>query len=123
MISEFYGPKAEAEVKVNELLKLPATGKEQDWEYELADPKRIDEMFSVYKLKDLNVDCKCAIALLTISSMQEADELGILSETQIQQASELFVNNKIVLERMAFYWIKLGKASNLDLIKRILCVW
>lgn len=58
MSREFYGPKAGAEGIINRLLNLPTTGKEQDWEIELADPTKIDEMLDVLELSNIDFETK-----------------------------------------------------------------
>lgn len=46
MAREFYGATVEAQRAINKLLALPASGREQDWEVELADPHRVEEMLA-----------------------------------------------------------------------------
>ena len=120
MSNKFYGPKAEAEKVINQLLALPATGNEQDWEFELADPARIDEMLNTFESKELDLESKSALALLILSSIEEADEAGTLQRTQVMRTNHLFVSDDTVRSRMLFYWIDLGKATNIELMKEIL---
>ncbi|MGZ4982139.1 MAG: hypothetical protein ACXWAB_11915 [Methylobacter sp.] len=120
MSNKFYGPTAEAENAINQLLQLPATGKEQDWEFELANPSKIDEMFDAFESKKLDLDSKSALALLIISSIEEAYESETLDETKVLRASALFASDDEVRSRMLFYWIELQRASNLALVKKII---
>lgn len=120
MSSEFYGPKINAEIVINQLLRLPATGNEQDWEFELADATKIDEMIDVFLSSNLDLDCKSALALLIISSMEEADQACTLDDAQIVRMSQLLANDNEVRNRMHFYWIEQEKTSNITLVNRIL---
>lgn len=120
MSRDFYGPKADAESVINKLLNLAATGKEQDWEFELADPARIDEMLDALESNDIDFECKSALALLVISSMEEAYEAGMLDDEQVRRAYKFFVNSNDVRERMYYYWLELGRANDVDLIIRII---
>ncbi|MDT4329318.1 hypothetical protein ACQE3E_07125 [Methylomonas sp. MED-D] len=120
MSREFYGPKADAESVINQLLSLPATGREQDWEIELADPARIDEMLDILESKDIDFECKSALALLAISSMEEANEAGMLEAAQVRRAYQLFFKRDELRERMCFYWIELGRANNIELVKSVI---
>jgi hypothetical protein len=36
------------------MLRLPATGAEQDWEIELADPSRVDEFVALFRRAELD---------------------------------------------------------------------
>lgn len=119
MTREFYGPKADAELIINELFNLPASGKEQDWEIELADPERIDEMLDVLELNEMNFDCKSALCLLIVSSIEEANEAGMLNDLHVQRVSKIFSMNYDLREMMWFYWIHLGRARNINLIKNL----
>jgi len=120
MSREFYGPKADAESTINQLLSLPATGREQDWEVELADPGRINEMLDALEYKDMNFESQSALALLVISSMEEANVAGTLGDVQVRRASQLLASRNDVRERMCFYWIELGRANDIHLVKRII---
>jgi len=119
MPNEFYGPTKESEKKINLLLRLPASGDEQDWEFELADLSKIDQMIEVFISENLDLEAKSALAVLLISSMQDADEAGVLREDQIRRAKLLLSENGDVLSRMRFYWIKLKIANNLKLLENI----
>ncbi|MDD5113086.1 MAG: hypothetical protein PHC94_03645 [Methylobacter sp.] len=120
MSIKFYGPTAGAEAIINQLLKLPATGKEQDWEFEFANPTKIEEMLDVFTSKELDLESKSALALLIISSMEEAEEAGTLDSALIFRATQLIAINDEVRNRMYFYWIELGRANNVVLVKKLI---
>lgn len=71
---EYFFLTSEAIAKVNVLFSLPATGSEQDWEIELADPTRTGEFFNALELNIAlgDKDIEAAIAALFISSADEA---------------------------------------------------
>ena len=56
---------------VSRKLRLPFQGTEQDWEVELADPKRIDEFVAFYKKTFLSVHRKRALMALILASYDE----------------------------------------------------
>ena len=120
MFYEYYGPTAEAEYAINQIMNLPATGKEQDWEIELSDPERIDEMLDILENKILDLENQSALSLLLIGSMEEAGKSGMLHNRQIQRAFKFFQENNKVRGRMCFYWLALGQGDDVDLLKRIL---
>lgn len=120
MSDEFYGPRKDAEGVINRLLGLPATFREQDWEFELADPARINDMLDMLESVDIDLECVSALALLTISSMEEASALGLLEGAQIRRAAKIFEGRGDVRERMRYYWIGLKRANNEDLIRKII---
>ncbi|MBK9946228.1 MAG: hypothetical protein IPP12_03450 [Nitrospira sp.] len=119
MSNKFYGVTREAEKTINLLLNLPASGDEQDWEIELADPSKIDQMLDAFESEGLNFECKSALALLLISSIQDAEEAGALSADQIRRTMQLLSKDGEVLSRMRFYWIELKMASKVRLLDNI----
>ena len=63
--------KKEAIESLNEKLSLQATGIEQDWEVELADPNRVHEFISYYKKYPLTSDEKKALMSLILASYDD----------------------------------------------------
>lgn len=116
MTNEYYGATRDAENTINSLLGLPANGDEQDWEFELADPSKIDRMIEVLAHEQLDLECKSALALLLISSIQDAEELGMLRADQMRGVTELLLKDGNLLSRMHFYWIELKKSRNVELL-------
>jgi hypothetical protein len=117
---EFYGAKGGAIDAVNQLLALPASGREQDWEFELADPSKIDAMLQALSTGTFDFETKSALALLLISSMEEASELGLLHEKQVAGACEALAADSGLKDRMKFYWVDLGRSDNPDLVRTVL---
>jgi hypothetical protein len=123
MENEFYGAKAYAQDQINILLNLSATGVEQDWEIELADASRVDEMVDVFEAQaELDMEGKCALALLIISSMEEAHEAGILKNSSVEKMANMLLKNPAVHAKMNFYWMGPAKLVNTDLAKRIFSI-
>ena len=114
MTNEYYGATRDAENTINSLLGLPANGDEQDWEFELADPSKIDRMIEVLAHEQLDLECKSALALLLISSIQDAEELGMLRADQMRGVTELLLKDGNLLSRMHFYWIELKNHATLN---------
>lgn len=104
MTKEFYGATVEAQHTVNKLLALPASGREQDWEFELADPNRIEDMLRVLS-GELSYDERCALALLTIASIEEAVEAEIIDSNVVERAKVMLKSDRDVFSSMRFYWI------------------
>ncbi len=73
-------PSNSAKEFLNSFLKLPATGKEQDWEIELSNPNRLLEFIIFLEKTDLSYDQKQALIALILASFEDADWQGILTE-------------------------------------------
>lgn len=120
MTREFYGATVEAQRAINKLLALPASGREQDWEIELADPRRIGEMLAIAADGGLNLDERRALALLTIASIDEAADAGEVNHQDIEQANLILGQDDEVRDAMTFYWIDQNRASDAETVKKIL---
>ena len=120
MAREFYGATVEAQHAINKLLALPASGREQDWEVELADPHRIGEMLTVASDSSLNLDERCALALLTIASIDESADAGEVNPKDVERAKSILKQDDQVRDAMIFYWIDQNRASNEETVKKIL---
>ena len=55
--------------KLENLLALPASGYEQDWEVELADASRVGEFLEAYETAPLTTDDKVALMALILASV------------------------------------------------------
>lgn len=74
-------PTKEAITSLNRVLSLPATGREQDWDVELADPARASEFITYLENQSLNGDEKRALMALILGSLDDlAHEEGIAPE-------------------------------------------
>jgi hypothetical protein len=119
-INEYYGPTAADEQEVNRLLALTATGREQDWEIELADPGKLDEMLSLLEGQHLNGNVKAALCLLMLSSFDAEFDSGEVNVERLYRAADLLRQDAYVLERMRFYWLDLQRANHMDAMKELL---
>lgn len=119
MTVEFYGPTVRAVAEINKLLGLHATGREQDWEFEFADPTRIQEMLNLLEHENIDDECRSALALLMIASMEEATALEPRDEAR---AASWFSLNERVRKQMHFYWIDLDRTANAESTARVLGV-
>jgi hypothetical protein len=117
MADEFYGPTVRAVANINRLLGLVATGREQDWEFEFADPKRIQEVLDLLLGGQLDDERQSAAALLMLASI---DEAGFMEPISRMHAAEWFLLNDKIRRQMQFYWIHLKRAEHVDLIKWVL---
>ena len=64
-------PTKEAMAALNQALRLPATGREQDWDIELADPDRVDEFVAYFESHALNEGEKHALMALILGSLED----------------------------------------------------
>jgi hypothetical protein len=54
--------------RLTAMLRLPATGAEQDWEMELADPSRVDEFVALFDRLELEAEDRKALMALVLGS-------------------------------------------------------
>jgi hypothetical protein len=101
----YYGATAQAQKVINQLLSLPATGREQDWEVEFADPLRILEMLDISRMRALDLEERCALFVLILASVDEL-ERGPSGDHLVRQIREILQEDEGVLEAMRFYWIQ-----------------
>jgi hypothetical protein len=73
MDEPYHWPDANAVRTLNSLLKLPATGREQDWEIEMAEIGRMPEMLALLNGATLDLECRSALALLMLHALDFAD--------------------------------------------------
>ena len=64
-------PTKEAMAALNQALRLPATGQEQDWDIELADPDRVGEFVAYFERHALSEGEKHALMALILSSLED----------------------------------------------------
>ena len=119
-INEYYGPAAADEQEVNRLLALTATGREQDWEIELADPSRLDEMMYLLESKHLSEKLKTALCLLMLASFDAEFDSGEFNAERMRRAADLLRQDLHVLERMRFYWLNLQRTNHMEAMKTLL---
>ncbi len=64
-------PTKEAMAALNQALRLPATGQEQDWDIELADPDRVDEFVACFESHTSSEGEKHALMALILGSLED----------------------------------------------------
>lgn len=101
--NEYDWPAREATEAVKRLLNLPATGHEQDWEIELADPARLDDILrALATTRDF--ETRCALALLSIAALEDAADAGPPDAALVRQARALIAAEQRLHDRMRYYW-------------------
>ena len=105
MKAGYYWPDTQAVVAINALLSLPATGREQDWELELSDPDRLDEMLDLLDRGDLGLEERSALALLAMFSLESAAELNYSRRRYLtRRVRQVLLRDRVVHVRMRSYW-------------------
>jgi len=94
--------------RVNAMFRLPASGKEQDWEVELADPERRQEFFDALTLDALAHDpeTEAAVAALFIASADDAIGAGQFSKGEDEAAREYFQRKPELRDKMSRLWFQ-----------------
>jgi len=84
--------------KLEDLLALPASGHEQDWDVELADASRLGDFLDAYETAPLSPDDKVALMALILASTDR-----YLGETH--HAPEQWARISVLLaEHRALHW-------------------
>ncbi|MBT9457268.1 MAG: hypothetical protein IV097_11670 [Burkholderiaceae bacterium] len=120
MSSEYFGATASAEQEVNIMLGILATGREQDWEIEFADVRKIDLMLDALENQSLSLDVKSALCLLIVSSFEAAFDEGEEDLERMNRAARLLLRDPSVADRMRFYWLGLGRTNHPNLTRFLL---
>ena len=107
MTRPFHSAPAAAEHAIGRLLSLPATGREQDWEIELADPSRIGDMLAL-DWTVLTFDERCALASLLIGSFEEASLAGKADPHLLAHGRTRIADDPRVHDAMRSFWIDQG---------------
>ncbi|MGN6277819.1 MAG: hypothetical protein ACTHJR_11710 [Sphingomonas sp.] len=105
MTEGYFWPSAQAVDHLNALLDLPATGREQDWEVELADAARLDEWVELLDGGSLEQSDRSALALLMTCSILYADGVVVRQSTLDRVRSTLH-RDPAVLADMKSYWAR-----------------
>ena len=110
MSAEYYGVGPEICAAVERLLNLRklSPGEEQEWEFFLGDPARIDEIVDLLERRDLDLEMRSAVAQLLMSGIYNAESDGVLSFDSIERASFYLATDPEVYERMVFFWLSEG---------------
>lgn len=117
--TEYYGPTKNAKAVINNILCLRATGREQDWEIELASPNLVEKIISELLSTDHEKEVKSALFLLLIFSVQEADVCGELDQAHVDEAKSIRDGDLLLGSKAAFYFSQIYRAEIPSLVKKI----
>jgi hypothetical protein len=102
-LSAYQFPARDAVETLNSLLKLPASGMEQDWEIEMADGNRLAEFLAVFGSANLDLECRSALGLLMLFSITYADDAPVSADL-LASVRWAIRKDREVYERMLSYW-------------------
>lgn len=94
---------------LNRELSLPATGDEQDWDIELADPARIGEFLTFYRRADLTSDDRVALMCLMLASVDRYLETESGPPEQWKEMKCLLANDRDLHGEAIDYWSRSGE--------------
>lgn len=99
---------------LNKELRLPSTGREQDWEIELADANRIDEFISFYENKTLSDDKRSALMALIIGSLEDLAYVKPIDEEMWGKVAKLLCARLELHKPLIDYWSLVGEDNSDD---------
>lgn len=111
MQNAYYAPSPTARATINRLLALPATGDEQDWEIELVDPTKVNEMFELLANGSLGLEERSALALLLTHTVDELHDDDEDTSELVPRLHSILASDNEVLRRMRFYWSYLQQSE------------
>jgi hypothetical protein len=103
VMEPYLWPSPDAVQTINALFDLPAHGREQDWENELAHGTRLGEFLAVLSQRTLDVDCRSALALLVLHSFTYADAAEPVAEMAVLARGIIHADTE-VHQRMLSHW-------------------
>lgn len=105
-------PTWEAMVLLERELSLPATGEEQDWDIELADPSRVDEFLRYLESHDLSEDARFALMALIIASLDDLSYEGDLDAGLVKRTVALLEAGRPLYDDLILYWRQDGESPD-----------
>ena len=84
--------------ELNELFEFNATGREQDWELEMADPSRIAEFLDAYITATINTPQRVAVMELIVASFDDLLSSGA-DDAELWAAVEEHLLSNVDLHR------------------------
>lgn len=86
-------------------LNLPITGKEQDWDIEMATPNRIVEFLDYYEANLLLPQAKQALMALVLASFEDAVSMGERSSRELWGRIVSIISKDVELHKPVLsYW-------------------
>lgn len=118
-MTDFYFLAPEAVRQVNAMFGLPASGREQDWEVEMACAERRGEFFGALVSGTLahEPEVEAAVAALFIGSADDAIGSGLFSRDENTAARDFFQKHPDVRARMLKLWFQRGEPIHADAIR------
>lgn len=89
---------------LNQLLHLPVSGKEQDWDIELSDITRLDEFLDILDHQLLIDDQKYALMALIIASYDNFDQVNSSDDPYKERIRQHLQKNLSLYEDLLNYW-------------------
>lgn len=99
-----YFIKPEAIIYWNKRLNLRATGREQDWEVELADSSRVDEFISIYESNMLSDDKKFALMALITASLDDLASIKAIGDDVMKRVVKILCDDYDLNKPLIDYW-------------------
>lgn len=112
-------PTAHAKQFLNAALSLAASGEEQDWEIELADYRRIEELVDFYTQSDLPQDCTEALTALILASFEDACWVSQFDEDQWRRFSAIVRSDRDRLEDVLMPWAVVADNDKYAISERV----
>jgi len=86
-------------------LSLPFTGREQDWDIEIANSNRINDFLKFYKDNDLSNDKKVAIMSLMLASYEDfLNERNIEIDDTWNEIKSVLESERVIFVELIHYW-------------------
>ena len=86
-------------------LSLPFTGREQDWDIEMANSNRINDFLKFYKHNDLSNDKKAAIMSLMLASYEDfLNERNIEIDDKWNEIKSVLESERVIFVELIHYW-------------------
>lgn len=98
---------------LNAELRLPATGDEQDWDVELANPKRIREFIAFYEGNILDDEVKRALMALILASLEDLSHSSKIDDVW-KKVKDLICANYDLHKESVDYWALVNEINSED---------
>jgi hypothetical protein len=104
---------------LDKALNLPATGREQDWDIELADPNRVNEFVTYFETHDLDEGKKFALMALIMGSLEEASHGKAVPPETWEKVRRLLRENLSLYADLVKIWAPQGDDQDGFAISRL----
>lgn len=102
-----------AQAELNQRLKMNATGREQDWEFELSDHQRIGEFIELWTQVSQSPPLKRSLAALLLASYEDYLYTNPVEDVFGNQLSILFRDHQHI-DDILEYWSLTDEADSSD---------